>query len=296
MTRLLRFRDPSSERLVTAIFVAALLHGLVILGIRFGTPAFDAPLPTLEIMLVPPATDDPSDNQDAAYLAQRTQHGSGTGRSVQRTSVPEARQAVPMTADPGDDRIAAPPPSEDSGRAAALSRRELHARRPPAGTEVPPAPPVFQALPSPPQATVGLNATVADRALHLRGQRSVDGKLLADTRESVVAGYLDGWRRRVERVGTLNFPNEARRRGLSGNPVVEVAIRADGTLVEAVVRRSSGHGELDEAALGIVRLAAPFEPFPSALRDRHPVLRFAYEWQFLDGRLGGDGALFTTGR
>ena len=92
-----------------------------------------------------------------------------------------------------------------------------------------------------------------------------------------------------------NFPNEARRRQLSGNPVLEVAIRANGTLESVVVRRTSGHRELDDAAVGIVRLAAPFEPFPSALRERYPVLRFAYEWQFINGQLGRAGAVFSSG-
>ena len=63
-----------------------------------------------------------------------------------------------------------------------------------------------------------------------------------------------------------------------------------------MVRRTSGHPELDSAALGIVRIAAPFDPFPTAMRERYPVLRFAYEWQFLNGRLAGDGAVFTSGR
>jgi protein TonB len=65
-------------------------------------------------------------------------------------------------------------------------------------------------------------------------------------------------------------------------------------LERVVVRRSSGHRELDAAAIDIVRLAAPFDPFPAAMRERYPVLRFAYEWQFLNGRLGGDGTVFTT--
>ena len=116
--------------------------------------------------------------------------------------------------------------------------------------------------------------------------------LLADTRESAIAGYLDGWKRRIEQVGTLNFPDEARRRSLSGNPVLEVAIRADGRLDQVLVRRSSGHRELDAAAMRIVRLASPFDPFPPAMRERYPLLRFAYEWQFLKGELGAgtDGA------
>ena len=186
-------------------------------------------------------------------------------------------------------------PREPLGAVSVLARRALDAERLPAGADRPEAPPVFYAQPTPSTPTVGLNAALSDRSLYLRGNRAVDGSLLADTRESVIAAYLDGWKRRIERVGTLNFPNEARRSGMSGNPVVEVAIRADGSLEQAIVRRSSGHSELDGAALGIVRIAAPFDPFPTALRERYPVLRFAYEWQFLNGRLAGDGAVFTSG-
>jgi protein TonB len=110
----------------------------------------------------------------------------------------------------------------------------------------------------------------------------------------MIAGYLDGWKRRVERVGTINFPDAARRQGMSGNPILEVAIRADGRLEQVLVRRSSGHRELDNAAQRIVRLAAPFDPFPPAMRARYPELRFAYEWQFLNGQLG-DGSVYSNG-
>jgi protein TonB len=145
-----------------------------------------------------------------------------------------------------------------------------------------------------PLTQIGVNAVAADENLHLKGDPSSDDRLLADTRESLIAGYLDGWKRRVERVGTLNFPDEARRQGMSGNPVLEVAIRADGRLEQVLVRRSSGHRELDIAALRIVRLAAPFNPFPAAMREQYPVLRFAYEWQFIRGRLGGGSVYSDT--
>jgi len=121
--------------------------------------------------------------------------------------------------------------------------------------------------------------------LVLRGDTAAGAELLADTRASQIARYLHGWKLRIERVGTLNFPNEARRRALSGNPVLEVAIGADGRLDQVIVRRSSGHAELDQAAVNIVRLASPFDPFPAAMRGSYPVLRFAYEWQFLEGQL-----------
>jgi periplasmic protein TonB len=292
-----RRRDPDGDRLATAIFAAALVHGLLILGVKFTAPKppGDA-LPTLEVLLVPPGPDDPQENAGAAYIAQRTQTGAGTGTENRRASLPEARDE--QTAPPAGTEVEDAPvtPADDpEGAVSVLARRALQAERLATGVEPRPEPPVFHALPTPAVPTVGLNASVADRDLYLRGQRSADGKLLADTRESAIASYLDGWKRRIERVGTLNFPNEARRRQLSGNPVLEVAIRANGSLETVLVRRSSGHRELDEAAVGIVRLAAPFEPFPTALRERYPVLRFAYEWQFIDGRLGSDGAVFTSG-
>ena len=80
-----------------------------------------------------------------------------------------------------------------------------------------------------------------------------------------LAPYLAAWKRKVERVGTLNFPSAARSAGLSGSPVVEVEIAADGRSARRSVRRSSGHGALDQAALTILRLASPFDPFPAEL-------------------------------
>ncbi len=89
----------------------------------------------------------------------------------------------------------------------------------------------------------------------------------------------------MERIGTLNYPSAAQRRGLKGNPVLEVAIAADGRLQSVTVSRTSGYPEIDTAALQILRLAAPFEAFPADLAREYRTLRFAYEWQFVGGRL-----------
>ena len=69
--------------------------------------------------------------------------------------------------------------------------------------------------------------------------------------------------------------------------MIEVVLASSGGLVRADVRRSSGFGELDGAAMDILKLAAPFEPFPEELAAKHDVLRFAYEWEFVGGRLAG---------
>jgi protein TonB len=129
--------------------------------------------------------------------------------------------------------------------------------------------------------------------LRLRGEAKHELWIAADTRESDVAVYLDGWRRKIERVGTMNFPNVARREKLSGTPVIEVTIGADGKLVKSLIRRSSGHAEIDEAALRILKLAAPFDPFPSELSAKHDEVRIAYEWQFIGGAAQG-GTVFYS--
>jgi protein TonB len=123
-----------------------------------------------------------------------------------------------------------------------------------------------------------------EEAMRLRGETRDEYYLSADTRASPFAPYLDGWRRRVERIGTINYPNAARREGLTGSPVIEVAIERDGRLRSARIQRSSGHAELDAAALDILRVASPFDPFPPALARDYQSLRFAYEWQFEGGK------------
>ncbi len=283
----------AEDRLATAVFVAALFHGLVILGLRFTAPSGDErPLPTLEVLLVPDGpTEEP--NPQASYIAGRDQRGSGTTREQLRTSLPEAAaRLLEHSGEVHGESFSAPSRSSTQGGSRVLVSDAGRGRRVQAGDEIQQSEPEAVPIESRPLPTVGVNSSAADETLRLRGDATVDDRLLADTRESAIAAYLDGWKRRIEQVGTLNFPNEARRRTLSGNPVLEVAIRADGTLQEVLVRRSSGHRELDVAAVRIVRLASPFDPFPPAMRERYPLLRFAYEWQFLKGRLG-DGSVLA---
>jgi protein TonB len=281
------------DRLATAVFIAALLHGLVILGVRFSAaPPAQRPLPTLEVLLVPEGAPE-EENDTAAYLSSRDQRGAGTGRDRQRTSLPEASASLLEHSGDARGTDTSPAATESSrGGSPVLAATAPRSRRAVSGDELEPTGPAALPVESRPLAQVGVNASAAAESLHLHGEPSTDDRLLADTRESQIASYLDGWKRRIEQVGTLHFPDEARRRALSGNPVLEVAIRADGSLQQVVVRRSSGQRELDNAAISIVRLAAPFDPFPPAMRDRYPVLRFAYEWQFMAGR-PGTGAVWS---
>ncbi|MGH8266801.1 MAG: energy transducer TonB family protein, partial [Steroidobacteraceae bacterium] len=121
--------------------------------------------------------------------------------------------------------------------------------------------------------------------MQLRGPKRDELWITPDTRAAELAPYLDAWRRKVERIGTLNYPTAARTAGTSASPVVEVGIEANGILDRAVIRRSSGDPGLDQAALAILKLASPFDPFPPELAAKYRVLRFAYAWEFVGGRI-----------
>ena len=94
---------------------------------------------------------------------------------------------------------------------------------------------------------------------------------------------MEAWRTKVERIGNLNYPDEARRQKLSGNLLLDVALNADGSINEIVLRRSSGFTVLDDAAIRIVELAAPFAPLPKSIREETDILHIQRTWQFLRG-------------
>lgn len=105
----------------------------------------------------------------------------------------------------------------------------------------------------------------------------------ARTSEYRFANYVDGWRIKVERIGNLNYPEEAKRRQLYGSLQLTVAIKANGEIEGVEVNRSSGHKVLDQAAMRIVRLASPFERFPDAIRADTDILHITRTWTFAKG-------------
>lgn len=99
------------------------------------------------------------------------------------------------------------------------------------------------------------------------------------TKEYRFAQYVEDWRQKIERVGTLNYP-EAARGKLYGSLQLAVTLRADGTVEKVEIHRSSGYKVLDEAALRIVGLASPFAPFPPDIRRDTDILEIVRTWTF----------------
>jgi protein TonB len=105
----------------------------------------------------------------------------------------------------------------------------------------------------------------------------------ARTKEFKYASYMRDWVAKVERVGELNYPDAARRQHLSGKLIVQVAVYPDGTVREITIRKPSGHKILDDAAVRIVKLAAPFAPFPDDIKQETDVLYITRTWIFTSG-------------
>lgn len=274
---------PVNDRLTTTLFLAALFHGIVILGITFAAPRGDSgPTPTLEVLLLTGNDTRAADNPDAQYLAQRSQQGSGTTDERVRPANPASSALMAEQAgipDGNSDRHKEAVAGQKSTEivSSRSDRSEVEYR---SGDDNP-AQQAETPLALSPTAPRPIATSATDMTLVLRGKR-MDGafEVVPNTRESKLAPYLNAWRTKIERLGTLNFPQYARN-AQTGNPVLEVSLQADGNLGDALIRRSSGSKEIDQAALSILRLASPFDPFPSELRKQYQELRFAYEWQFL---------------
>ena len=287
---------PTNDRMLTTCFLAALFHGIVILGVTFsasGSKANNDGAPGLEVVLVNEQAPSVASNPNAQYLSERSQKGSGNTLKPERALIPKSSlMSVERSGVPSGDGLAALQSGTDMGD------YELIATRRPSQKilyfATPTAAPVPSELPLLLEKRPDLGMTPNDDGveLRMRGEASQQLWIAADTRESDVAVYLDSWRRKIERVGTMNFPEVARRQKLSGTPVIEVTIGSDGKLLDTVVRRTSGHVEIDEAAMRILKLAAPFDPFPPELTAKHDQIRIAYEWQFLGGASQGASVLY----
>ncbi len=293
-----RAKPGTRDRLVTTLFLAALAHGVVILGVGFSGEVGDgARANTLEVTLV--TTPDGETPEDADYLAQADQRGAG---NVDERVRPESAQStlsrVPNpgletgwaeeteldVSDDSEDPDTLAPTDPDTSPDPVLtaddSEIQVDARADaPRSTRQP----LQMARLMTDGAEQAEPVSDEDRQPLAYSEDPREQFISVNTRESRFARYLEEWRREVERIGNEHYPDEARREGLTGSLSLEVAVNADGTLAEITPRSGSGYPALDRAAANIVRKAAPFQPFPEEIREDTDVLRFVYRWEFGTG-------------
>lgn len=280
----------AADRLGMTTFLALAFHAIAILGIGFNLtdPDPNDALMTMEVTLVHNQSEDEPD--DAEYLAQANQEGGGNVQEKVRDSspfsnplpteesglAPDSRQALSpppqprketpeevMSVTKSPDKVASekrprkqPQPTEEVTAAQLYERSQQIARL---SAEIDNLKKAYQITP---------------RETYVRG---------AKAREHRFAAYLDAWRAKVERIGNLNYPEEAVRNNITGDLLLDVAINPDGSLKSVRVLRSSGHEVLDSAAQRIVKLAAPFPPLPEDILNDTDILHIPRIWQFKNG-------------
>jgi protein TonB len=275
------------DRFGVSLVGSALLHIVVILGVAFVWPKLRVPegLPTLEITLVQTASDKAP--KEAEFLANASQDGGG------QTDSPDiARSPFPIREITDQRRMSppvltAPQPRVNSPRETTDFLTQTDPRR---TRTAPTQPEKKDRRAEPPNPGVIERAAVdAERArLNAEISRSLSELqkrprrkfLNARTQEYKFAAYMDAWRAKVERIGNLNYPEEAKRRHLTGSLVLDVVLRYDGSIAAITVRRSSGHKLLDDAAVRIVELASPYAPFPNDIRAEVDELMITRTWKF----------------
>lgn len=269
--------DPFMVCLVLAVGI----HAAVLFGVTFGISL--KPLPrladTLDVVLVQWRSEEAPDEAD--YLAQAAQKGGGETTEKSRPAEPLSG-ALPTALDGPDAQQ-----SVRQETAPALEVREIVA------VETETAAPLEQTAVELLEAERPDAAELMRQSMNMASlqpevsrRREWQSKLprrqfiSANTREYEFASYMSAWVSKVERVGNLNYPSELRRKKLHGDLVLTVGINQNGTVESIDVMRSSGLSEIDQAAINIVQMAAPYSPLPDNISEHVDVLHITRTWRF----------------
>ena len=280
--------EPSSEareRMNFTVFLSAAFHGILLFGIGFGASQSTSEEPALEITLA--AHQSALAPERADFRAQVDQLGSGTldqdARALAPTSpfqpeldAPSVQAAQPLMPEqqqrqrPSDSRLITTQNAAETQTTGALTLLEDGSAE--------------LATPESPRLEIASLMAQLDSQVQAYAKRPRRLVLTAaSTQRSDDALYLDGWRRRIETIGNLNYPDAARRQKLYGSLRLLVSILPNGSILKTEVLESSGQVILDQAALDIVGLASPYEPFPESLRAQADIVEIIRTWRFHEG-------------
>ena len=273
------------DRLSFTVFLAVALHAALILGVTFTYVTSKPSTHTMEVTLAQQRAKRRPENAD--FLAQFNQVGSGTMEKkaimtaptearFQDTEIRETSQDVPQSA--SHKAV-----EQKQTAITTTARTDHNVTVDSEATETAPRKAEFEnkkSLQARALEIASLEARI-DRQRQIYAKRPRIKRLTSlSTASSADAFYLNSWRRKIESVGNLNYPQKARKNKLSGSLRLMVAILPDGSLKEVALLESSGHQVLDDAAVRIVRLSAPYAPFPDELRQSTDVLEIIRTWQF----------------
>ncbi|MBB5319581.1 energy transducer TonB [Marinobacter oulmenensis] len=272
------------DRFSFTLFMALALHAIVGLGITFSPEDPQPAAQTMEITLS--RFEDKQAPEDADFLAQSNQQGSGDQSEAREITSPqpsELNQPEVAQVQPQPQTTTEPEPRQERTVVKTESRSSRQVEQPQEQVEPDPEP-----LPRAEKKSLmersleiaSLEARLAEQQQAYARRPRVKRVTAVSTLKSSNAWYVQNWVDKVTRVGNRNYPQAARQGGIHGNLRLLVSLRKDGTIKELAILQSSGSTVLDDAAIQIVRMAAPFAPFPDNMRENIDVLEIIRTWSF----------------
>ena len=272
----------SGDRFGVTLLFSLIAHGVLALGLTFEFEKPAPSLPSLDVILVQSASGQKPEKAD--FLAQANNSGGGDSdrpvRPSELLSSPVSKPELGIA--PRPIEAGAPKPQPPSERELLTQRKSQFAVR--TQKETPQQPALLQPTARElmeKKLEMARLAQEVQRESQAYAKRPKKKYISANTREYAYAAYMAAWVARIERIGNLNYPDEARREQLHGQLVLSVALNRDGTVKSIDVIQPSGHKLLDDAATRIVKLAAPFPPIP--VQEGIDELYVTRTWQFLPG-------------
>ena len=125
------------------------------------------------------------------------------------------------------------------------------------------------------------NIDFSTKTDNLKGRQRIRS-ISANTTDYIYKLYFDAWRQKVEKIGSMNYPKEAAELGMFGSLRLTVSLNSDGTIKNLFINKSSGHKELDLAALNIVKLGEPYARFPAEILKNVDTINITRRWKFTE--------------
>jgi len=271
----------SGDRLSMTLFLTAILHGIIILGVSFASNEDKGETaPTLDVILV--QAQNSKTPLEADYLAQVSQDGGGN--TDERVRPTDMFSAPTLSETPGiapEQSVASVHKEQQADQIKLLTQNKsdysINTDQKVSKEEQPT--PESEQTPDF-KAEIARLAAELDKTTQEYAKRPRKKYINSRTKEHYAASYMRKWIDRVERIGNLNYPDAAIRKRLSGTLIMDVVINDKGELVKYNLQRSSGHKVLDDAARRIVTLASPFPKFSDKLKQEADVIHITRSWVF----------------
>lgn len=134
------------------------------------------------------------------------------------------------------------------------------------------------------EAVLARKAAAIEKQIDQYNKRPRRKEISPATKEVEYATYYAAWRDKIEKVGTDNYPPEARGK-LYGELIITVSIWSDGRIENITIHKSSGQAVLDKAAIRIFKIAAPYGQFSEKMREKYQVFDITTRFIFAKGEL-----------